>query len=74
MQILQNGIIMTNYNGDKVIISGGLGMCIPQGNNLAGIRRHNTDHGCRTCEVTQEDLNNTYFDIQLNGRYCHIMD
>ncbi|POG64624.1 hypothetical protein GLOIN_2v1782636 [Rhizophagus irregularis DAOM 181602=DAOM 197198] len=69
MQILQNGIIMTNYNGDKVIISGGLGMCIPQGNNLAGIRRHNTDHGCRTCEVTQEDLNNTYFDIQLNGRY-----
>ncbi|PKC75552.1 hypothetical protein RhiirA1_448603 [Rhizophagus irregularis] len=74
MQILQNGIIMTNYNGDKVIISGGLGMCIadlPQGNNLAGIRRH---HGCRTCEVTQEDLNNTYFDIQLNGRYCHIMD
>ncbi|CAB4383804.1 unnamed protein product [Rhizophagus irregularis] len=78
MQILQNGIIMTNYNGDKVIISGGLGMCtadLPQGNDLAGIRRHNADHGCRTCEVTQEDLNNnTYFDIQLNGRYCHIMD
>ncbi|CAB5394948.1 unnamed protein product [Rhizophagus irregularis] len=62
---------------DKVIISGGLGMCIadlPQGNDLAGIRRHNTDHGYCTCEVTQEDLNNTYFDIQLNGRYCHIMD
>ncbi|PKK72267.1 hypothetical protein RhiirC2_710502, partial [Rhizophagus irregularis] len=77
MQILQNGIIMTNYNEDKVIISGGLGMCIadlPQGNDLAGIRRHNTDHGYCTCEVTQEDLNNTYFDIQLNGRYCHIMD
>ncbi|PKK57149.1 hypothetical protein RhiirC2_638572, partial [Rhizophagus irregularis] len=39
MQILQNGIIMTNYNEDKVIISGGLGMCIadlPQGNDLAG--------------------------------------
>ncbi|CAB4485793.1 unnamed protein product [Rhizophagus irregularis] len=63
--------------GAFVIISGGLGMCtadLPQGNDLAGIRRHNADHGCRTCEVTQEDLNNTYFDIQLNGRYCHIMD
>ncbi|CAB4429572.1 unnamed protein product [Rhizophagus irregularis] len=57
-------------NGNKVIISEGLDICtanLPQGNDLVGIR-------CHICEVTQEDLNNTYFDIQLNGRYCHIMD
>ena len=59
MQKLQNGIIMTNCNGEKVFVSGGLGMCtadLPQGNDMAGIRRHNANRGCRLCEVTQEKL------------------
>jgi hypothetical protein len=77
MQELQKGIIMTNCYGEKMFISGGLGMCtadLPQGNDLAGVRRHNANHGCRSCEVNQEKLNDPHFDIQINARYCHITD
>lgn len=75
MKKLQDGIIMTNYNNERVFVSGGLGMCtadLPQGNDIAGVRRHNAERGCRSCEVTQENLSNLHFDIQANGRYCHI--
>ncbi|UZO08524.1 uncharacterized protein OCT59_028778 [Rhizophagus irregularis] len=74
---LQNGIIMTNCHGEEVFISGGLGMCtadLPQGNDLTGIRRHNAYYGCCSCEVSQDDLTNLLFDIQANGRYCHLTD
>jgi len=55
MQKLQNGIIMTNCNDEKVFVSGGFGMCtadLLQGNNKAGIRRYNANRGCRSCKVT----------------------
>jgi len=77
MMKLQDGIIMTNFDSEEVFVSGGLGMCtadLPQGNDMAGIRRHNADHGCRSCEVSQDDLSNLNFDIRINGRYCHITD
>ncbi|CAB4404894.1 unnamed protein product [Rhizophagus irregularis] len=77
MRKLQDGIIMTNCHGEEVFISGGLGMCtadLPQGNDLTGIRRHNAYYGCRSCEVSQDDLTNLLFDIQANGRYCHLTD
>src|ERR1051325_6514011 len=74
---LQDGIIMTNFDSEEVFVSEGLGMCtadLPQGNDMAGIRRHNANRECRSCEVTQEKLNDLRFDIQVNGRYCHITD
>lgn len=77
MRKLQDGIIMTNCHGEEVFISGGLGMYtadLPQGNDLTGIRRHNAYYGCRSCEVSQDDLTNLLFDIQANGRYCHLTD
>ena len=77
MMKLQDGIMMTNFDSEEVFVSGGLGMCtadLPQGNDMAGIRRHNADHGCRSCEVSQDDLSNLNFDIRINGRYCHITD
>jgi hypothetical protein len=75
MQKLQDGMIMSDCNGEKVFVSGGLGMCtadLPQGNDIAGVRRHNADHGCRSCEITQGRLGDVHFDIHKNGRYCHI--
>lgn len=77
MKKLQDGIIMTNCHGEEVFISGGLGMYtadLPQGNDLTGIQRHNAYYGCRSCEVSQDDLTNLLFDIQANGRYCHLTD
>jgi len=74
---LQEGIKITDCNGEQVFVSGGLGMStadLPQGNDMAGVRRHNADHGCRSCEVFREDLNNLYFDVQANGRYQHLSD
>ncbi|PKY26618.1 hypothetical protein RhiirB3_389688 [Rhizophagus irregularis] len=77
MQKLQDGLIMYNCNGEEVFVSGGLGMCtadLPQGNDIAGVRRHNADRGCRSCEITQEKIGDINFDIYMNCRYCHITD
>ncbi|CAG8770517.1 4828_t:CDS:2, partial [Funneliformis caledonium] len=68
MQKLQDGIVMTNCTGKIVLVFRGLG------NNIVGVQWHNANCECRSCEITQEMLNNLYFDIQANGRYYHIAD
>lgn len=61
---LENGIIMKTLYGDAWVI-GGIG-CItadlPQGNDLADVKRHGANHGCRTCNIP----NNQYTDLNYN--------
>ncbi|EXX57446.1 hypothetical protein RirG_207140 [Rhizophagus irregularis DAOM 197198w] len=45
---------------------------LPQGNDIAGIKRHNAEYGCRTCKVSQSQLSDADFDIFQNGRYHHL--
>ena len=74
MKELQSGILMTTRN-EQVWVSAGLGMVtadLPQGNDMAGIKRHNAEYGCRTCKVPQSQLSDVDFDIFQNGRYHHL--
>ncbi|GES96961.1 hypothetical protein GLOIN_2v1483751 [Rhizophagus clarus] len=45
---------------------------LPQGNDMAGVKRHNAEYGCRTCKVSQNQLSDTDFDIFQNGRFHHL--
>ena len=74
MKELQSGVLMTAKN-EQVWVSAGFGMAtadLPQGNDIAGIKRHNAEYGCRTCKVPQNQLSNVDFDIFQNGRYHHL--
>ncbi|CAB5384706.1 unnamed protein product [Rhizophagus irregularis] len=74
MKELQNGIPMM-IKDEQVWISAGFGMGtadLPQGNGMAGIKRHNAEYGCRTCKVSQSQLSDADFDIFQNGQYHHL--
>lgn len=68
---LEHGIIMQMGN-EEVWVVGGLG-CItadlPQGNDLAGVKRHNANHGCRTCFASSAELTDGKYDIIANDRF-----
>jgi hypothetical protein len=72
--ILQKGLFMKIGN-EEYWVSGGLGVVtadLPQGNDLAGVLRHNANLGCRSCKSTKEELTLLDYDIQLHSRYHHI--
>jgi hypothetical protein len=74
--LLQKGLYIKINNEDYWIV-GGLGVVtadLPQGNDLAGVLRHNANFGCRTCKVSKEELTLLDHDILLHGRYHHITD
>ncbi|GET00728.1 hypothetical protein GLOIN_2v1790940 [Rhizophagus clarus] len=74
MKELQAGIPMIMKN-EQVWVSAGFGMStadLPQGNDMAGVKRHNAEYGCRTCKVPQNQLSDTDFDIFQNGRFHHL--
>ena len=76
IQQLEKGFVM-NVNGVDCWISGGLAMVtadLPQGNDIAGVLRHNANLGCRSCKATKNELTNISFDIYFNGRYHQITD
>jgi hypothetical protein len=73
---LQNGILM-EMRDEQVWVTAGFGMVtadLPQGNDMAGIKRQNAEYGYRTCKVSQGQLADSKFDIIQNGRYHHITD
>jgi hypothetical protein len=69
---LEKGIVI-KVEGKETWVMGGLG-CItadlPQGNDLAGIKRHNANHGCRTCNISTDKLSDSKFDYIANARFC----
>jgi hypothetical protein len=42
---------------------------LPQGNDLAGIKRHSAIHGCRACNVPHDQLTDGAYDYVMNARF-----
>ncbi|PKC53288.1 hypothetical protein RhiirA1_404412 [Rhizophagus irregularis] len=64
-------------NGVRCLIIASLGQVtadLPQGNDLACIKRHGAIKGCRSCQATKEKLTSADLNIPLIARYHHITD
>lgn len=73
---LESGFVMRTLYGNAWVI-GGLGCVtadLPQGNDLAGVKRHGATHGCRTCNVTSNQLTNPNYDYVGNARFHQITE
>ncbi|PKC00983.1 hypothetical protein RhiirA5_253760, partial [Rhizophagus irregularis] len=58
MKILEKGKIM-NVQGNECVVIASLGDItadLPQGNDLAGVKRHSANRGCRTCNAAKDSL------------------
>jgi hypothetical protein len=76
MKELEQGKIM-NVQGQDVWVIAGLGVVtadLPQGNDMAGVLRHNAIKGCRTCTVSRESFTDFNQDVLASSRYHHITD
>ena len=65
MKEFEQGKLM-EVNGQDAWVIAGLGVVtadLPQGNDMAGVLRHNALKGCRTCTASRESLTNLYQDI-----------
>ena len=74
MKQLEKGKIM-NLQGNKSLVFATLGDItadLPQGNDLAGVKRHSAIRGCRTCSVTKDLLTSDELDLTLISRYHHL--
>ena len=63
---------MKTLNGNAWII-GGIGCVtadLPQGNDLAGVKRHGAIHGCQTCNVSNNQLTNLDYNYIKNAHFC----
>ena len=64
-----------NLQGNKCLVFATLGDItadLPQGNDLAGVKRHGAIRGCRTCSVTKDFLTSDGLDLTLISRYHHL--
>ncbi|CAG8724657.1 9255_t:CDS:1 [Funneliformis mosseae] len=61
--------------GNKTMwVTGGLGVItrdLPEGNEQAGVKNHNTHHGCCNCMIHHSELDNVSFDTARHSRYYH---
>ncbi|CAB4374050.1 unnamed protein product [Rhizophagus irregularis] len=72
----EKGKIMTVQEQDAWVIAG-LGLVtadLPQGNDIAGVLRHNANKGCRTYTTKKESLSIYNQDSVTTLRYHHITD
>jgi hypothetical protein len=42
---------------------------LPQGNDLAGVKRHGAIHGCRACNVSRDQLTDDRYDYVADARF-----
>ena len=76
MKVLENGKFM-DVQGTKGIVFASLGDVtadLPQGNDLARIKRHGATRGCRTCNATKDSWTTDNLDLLLISRYHHLTD
>ncbi|CAG8855367.1 14797_t:CDS:1, partial [Gigaspora margarita] len=45
---------------------------LPQGNDLAGVKRHGATRGCRTCNATKDSWTSDNINLSLISRYHHL--
>lgn len=70
---LESGFEM-NLGDKRIWVMGGLGNItsdLPEGNEQAGIKHHNANHGCRMCIIDHDELNDMTFDLIAGARYHH---
>ncbi|PKY23928.1 hypothetical protein RhiirB3_387609 [Rhizophagus irregularis] len=76
MKILEKGKIM-NVQGNECVVIASLGDItadLPQGNDLAGVKRHSANRGCRTCNAAKDSLTSDSLNLELISRYHHQTD
>lgn len=74
MKEFEQGKLM-KVNGQDAWVIASLGVVtadLPQGNDMAGVMRHNATKGCRTCLVSYNSLTDFNQDLQKISRYHHI--
>jgi hypothetical protein len=68
---LEKELVMKTIYGDTWVV-GGLGCVtadLPQGNDLTGTKRHGAIHGCRTCNVSNNQLTSLDYNYVKNARF-----
>jgi len=74
MKRLEQGTLMNIQGRDCWVVAslGSVTADLPQGNDLAGVKRHGAIRGCRTCSVAKENATDDNLDIYSISRYHHI--
>ncbi|CAB4443413.1 unnamed protein product [Rhizophagus irregularis] len=76
MKVLERGKIL-NIQGNECVVIASLGDTtadLPQGNDMAGVKRHSANRGCRTCNVTKKSLTSNDLDLHLISHYHYLSD
>jgi hypothetical protein len=76
MRQLEKGRIM-DVRGNKSLVIASIGDVtadLPQGNDLAGVKRHGATRGCCTCNATKDSWTSNNLDLSLIARYKHLTD
>lgn len=66
-----------DIRGNECIVIASLGVTtadLPQGNDMARVKRHGANKGCWTCNMTKDSLTSNNFDFLLGSRYHHQSD
>jgi hypothetical protein len=73
---LERGVEMDTVNGRVLLVASLASVTadLPQGNDLAGVKRHSANHGCRACNVRREQLTDHAYDHTANARFHHLTD
>jgi len=76
IKLLERGIMISTNTGEYWVV-GGVGCVtadLPQGNDLAGVKRHGANFGCRACFAHRERSTDNRFDYLTNARFSHLSD
>lgn len=76
MQQLERGKVF-EVQGKRCLVIASIGQItadLPQGNDLASIKRHGATRGCRSCQTAKNNFTTSDLDISLITRYHHITD
>ncbi|UZO16278.1 uncharacterized protein OCT59_007667 [Rhizophagus irregularis] len=66
-----------DIQGNKSLVIASIGDItadLPQGNDMAGVKRHGATRGCRTCNATKDSWTANNLDLLLISRYKHLAD
>ncbi|GBC29130.1 hypothetical protein GLOIN_2v1790940 [Rhizophagus irregularis DAOM 181602=DAOM 197198] len=66
-----------NIQGEDTLVVAGLGLVtadLPQGNDLAGVMRHNAKKGCRFCMIEEHESLKSFDDLSKELHYHQLMD
>lgn len=73
---LERGVEMETVNGRVLVVASLASVTadLPQGNDLAGVKRHSAKHGCRACDVLRDKLTDHDYDHIANAHFHHLTD